>query len=630
MWFLTAGLSILCVFAACNTDTTDGWTEQGSASDSSEGSSGGSSSTTGTTGVLFDFDVTWDDVSDANFTDAEETVITDKTNEEYDDFVENSSFGTTIQLTYADGTVTVTGEAEGVTVTSSGADVTVNSSVAGIEYVLAGTTSDGSFKIYSDKKFKLTLNALSLASAKGAAINVQSAKRVFVVVKDGTENTLADAVSYTNLVDGEDQKACLFSEGQLIFSGTGVLNVKGNNRHAICSDDYVRLRSGSRINITSAVKDGIHANENVIMGGGRLLIAATGDGVDSEGSIEVRGGLLKANTGGDSSKAMKADGDITLSGGQLILLTTGAAVYEDSDISSSAGINCDGNLVMKGTAVSVKSTGLAGKGISCDGALTADNSLIKVVTTGKQYVYGSLDSSAKGIKADGDLTINSGTVWVKTTGGEGSEGIESKSRLVINGGDVNVYAYDDGMNASSHIEINGGNVYVYSNTNDGIDSNGTLTMTGGVLIAVGSTSPEGGIDSDQNTFKITGGTLLGIGGSSSTPTASASTQRSVIYGGSGSAGTLLSIAAASGTHVMSYVIPKTYSQMSVLFSSDKLVSGTNYLIYTGGNVSGGDAFYGLTTGGTYQSGTSVSSFTPSSMVTTTGSSSGGFGGGGRR
>ena len=87
------------------------------------------------------------------------------------------------------------------------------------------------------------------------------------------------------------------------------------------------------------------------------------------------------------------------------------------------------------------------------------------------------------------------------------------------------------MNASKSIVINGGNIYCYSSGNDGVDSNGTLTITGGTIVSIGTTSPEEGFDCDQNTFKITGGTILGIGGGTSTPTSSVCTQRTVIYGG---------------------------------------------------------------------------------------------------
>lgn len=614
-----------CLCVACSADSPfDDWGENGTNGGTNPGGSSGSSDASGT---LLDFDVSWEDMADNSYVEIAETIITDKNDDEYDDFIENSSFASSIQIAYANGSATVAGSVSGVTVTTNGAHVTVNASVAGVEYVLSGSTSNGSFKVYSDKNFKLTLAGVSLTNDSGAAINIQSGKRVFVEVKTETENYLADASSYST-VTGEDEKGCFFSEGQLIFSGTGALTVTGNYKHGICSDDYVRLRSGSNITVASAVKDGIHTNDKIIIGGGILKVKASGDGLDCEkGFIDIRGGLIKADISGDASKAVKAETDITLSGGQLILLTSGSAVYEDNDLSSAAGIKCDGNLVMNGTTLSVKSTGAAGKGINCDGTLSIDNSTVKIITTGKQYVYNRLDSSAKGIKADGNLTINSGTIWVKTPGGEGSEGIESKSTLTVNGGDVSVYSYDDCMNASKSIIINGGNIYCYSSGNDGVDSNGTLTITGGTIVSIGTTSPEEGFDCDQNTFKITGGTILGIGGGTSTPTSSVCTQRTVIYGGSGSKGTLFSIQGSD--QVMSYTIPRAYSQMTLLFSSSKLVSGTTYTIYTGGSVTGGTEFYGLTVGGIYTAGSQVATFTPGSMVTSVGNvSSGGPGGGG--
>lgn len=614
-----------CLCVACSADSPfDDWGENGTDGGTNPGGSSGSSDASGT---LLDFDVSWEDIADNSYVEIAETIITDKNDDEYDDFIENSSFASSIQIAYANGSATVTGSVSGVTVSTNGAHVTVNASVAGVEYVLSGSVSNGSFKVYSDKKFKLTLAGVSLTNDSGAAINIQSGKRVFVEVKTDTENYLADASSYST-VTGEDEKGCFFSEGQLIFSGTGALTVTGNYKHGICSDDYVRLRSGSNITVASAVKDGIHTNDKIIIGGGILKVKASGDGLDCEkGFIDIRGGLIKADISGDASKAVKAETDITLSGGQLILLTSGSAVYEDNDLSSAAGIKCGGNLVMNGTTLSVKSTGAAGKGINCDGTLSIDNSTVKIITTGKQYVYNRLNSSAKGIKADGNLTINSGTIWVKTPGGEGSEGIESKSILTVNGGDVSVYSYDDCMNASKSIVINGGNIYCYSSGNDGVDSNGTLTITGGTIVSIGTTSPEEGFDCDQNTFKITGGTILGIGGGTSTPTSSVCTQRTVIYGGSGSKGTLLSIQGSD--QVMSYTIPRAYSQMTLLFSSSKLASGTTYTIYTGGSVTGGTEFYGLTVGGIYTTGSQVATFTPSSMVTSVGNvSSGGPGGGG--
>ena len=187
--------------------------------------------------------------------------------EEDDDFRENDTFTKTVTIHYNGASVNVRNEVEGVTVDTDGAHVVVNSTVKEVEYVLSGSTKNGSFKMYSSNKFKLTLGGVTITNPIGAAINIQSKKRLFVVLADGTENNLADGTNYT-IVDGEDMKGCFFSEAQLIFSGQGTLNIAGNYRHALCSDDYIRFRKGVKLNIRQAAKDGIHTNDGIIIGGG--------------------------------------------------------------------------------------------------------------------------------------------------------------------------------------------------------------------------------------------------------------------------------------------------------------------------------------------------------------------------
>lgn len=600
---------------------------------------------------LLNFTVAFDAGDQATYGGMTETVVTDSNDSNFDDFIENSTFSSAVTIVYDGTTATVTNGVSGVTVAQNGAHVTVTSTAKEVEYVLKGTTTNGSFKVYSEKKFKLSLAGTSMLNPTGAAINIQSSKRAFIVCTDGTTNALSDGTTYT-AVDNEDMKACLFSEGQVIFSGKGTLSVTGNCKHAIASDDYVRFRSGCNITIPAAVKDGVHTNESVIIGGGVINISSAGDAIQcEEGGITMTRGFVKlattenkahglksaldfvmsgggvqAQVAGAASKGVSCDANFTMTGGKITALTFQTALYEDGDLSSCAGIKCDGNLLISGGEVNLKSTGAAGKGISCDGAITISGGTVRVITTGTQCVYNRLDSSAKGIKADGALTIEGGTVLVKATGGEGSEGIESKSALTVNNGTIAALCYDDCMNASKSIVINGGTIYCYSSGNDGIDSNGTLTITGGVIVSSGTTAPEEGFDCDQNTFKITGGIILGVGGSTSTPTSSVSTQRSVIYNGSGSDGQYISIQSASGTNILTYQIPRSYSRMTLLFSSPNLVAGS-YTIYKGGAVSGGTEFFGLYTGTSYSGGTSAATFTSSSMVTTVGTSTSGGGGG---
>lgn len=609
------------------------------------------------------------------------------TNDSFETNSKDTIFTNAVQIVYANSGINVTNpyENQGVSVSVTGGDVIVTSTISNTEinYVLSGTHNDGSFKIYSSYKFGLGLNGVSLIHSDGPAINIQSEKKTSIYLVGETNNRLIDNNTYAT--SEEDMKGALFSEGQLVFNGAGNLILKGYYKHAIASDDYVQINGGN-ITIQSAYKDGIHANDSFVMEGGTLTINASGDGIECEegpielnggsitinstddgivssyegndsdisssitignvkmeittagekgmgvktetGSIIIAGGTTQIKTTGVAAKAFKAGGNMNISGGETMLTTTGDGMYDqtENDISSAAGIKCGKDLTIDRGALTINSSGAGGKGISIDGNLIINGGDIGVTTTGAQYRSGNNDTAAKAIKSDGNVTINGGNITIKTSGTE-AEGLESKKTLTINSGTIEVEAYDDCINASTHISLNGGNIYCYSTTNDGIDSNGTLTITGGTIVSSGTTSPEEGFDCDNHTFIISGGTVIGVGGATSTPSSSASTQRSVVYGGSGSANQLIHIESSNGDPILTYKIPRAYNQMTLLFSSSSLAANTSYTIYTGGSISGGSEFHGFYSGASYTKGTAAQTFSSSSMVTTVGSTSTGGGGG---
>ena len=563
-----------------------------------------------------------------------EVIIPD---ENFDANTQPVSIENAINITFSDGQTEVDNpfEGKGVTINVDGQCVTVTSTVSGTEvnYVLSGITGKGFVKIYSDYKFGLIFNGVSIQNPAGAAINIQSGKNVSVTLADQTSNRLIDGGTY-QMTSGEDMKAAFFSEGQLVFGGTGSLLVYGNHKHAICSDDYIQITSGS-ITVNNAATDGIHCNTYFQMDGGSIDINAKSDGVECEGGyVTVNGGTIRVNNSGQGGKGVKSAGNMTFAGGDIHLSITGNAYYDsnDADIKSPAGVKCNGDMVITGDCtLTVNSTGSAGKGVSVDGTLTFDGGATTINTSGAAFRYNNrFDSSAKAVKSKGNMTVNAGTIIVKTEK-SGAEGLESKRTLVINGGKAEIEAYDDAINAATNITINGGEVYCYSIGNDGIDANGPITITGGLVVSSGTNSPEEGFDCDNKTFTITGGTAVGVGGSTSMPTTNACTQRVVVWGTSGfTAGQPISIKSSNDSEVLTFKLPRTYSgSMTLVFTSPLLQANTGYTIYKGGNVSGGSDFHGLYSDAVSSGGTSAATFTTSSMVTTVGNVSTGPGGGGR-
>ena len=135
------------------------------------------------------------------------------------DYVENSDFYSVVKVDYRGMTAVVSGDVDMVTVFVEGAHVTIHSYRHNIEYVLKGSSDNGSFKIYSDYKMKITLDGVALHHPSGAALNNQCGKSLYLVLAPGSENTLSDGDHYI-MSGNEDMKGAFFSEGQIIFSGS--------------------------------------------------------------------------------------------------------------------------------------------------------------------------------------------------------------------------------------------------------------------------------------------------------------------------------------------------------------------------------------------------------------------------
>ena len=532
-----------------------------------------------------------------------------------DDNVANTTFARTVKVTFSGGSATVTGATADFTVVTDGAGVTItNNGSEAVIYELSGTSTDGYFKLYSTKKQEILLNGLTLTNKQGAAINNQSHKRTFVVVK-GT-NTLADGASYTQTPSDEDEKAAFFSEGQLVFSGDGTLTVNATGKAGITSDDYVRFMAAPTVKVTSSAGHGVRGKESIIV---------------SDGTVDV-------NVSGTGKKGFSSDTLVYISGGVTSIKTTGSAGEVDGELTGVAGIKADLRFEMVDGVLDVTSTGTGAKGISGDNVAYFKGGTVTVDVSGANYGtsssggfgpggghggWGGGQSSSsdnsvasKGIKFDGNLYISGGKITAKSAK---HEAIEAKGVIQVTGGEVYAYSSDDAINAGGDFTIDGGAVYAQSTGNDALDANGNLYIKDGIVYTLGSGGAELAVDANSEAQKklyLTGGIVIAVGGLEN----GASLSQTCWSAGTVKANTAYALYDKDGKVLGAFKTPST-GNLTLVLSAPSLNS-----VKYGVTISGGTSLFN----GAYMENATVSGGSGCNLSTYTGGGGpgghGGFGG----
>ena len=539
--------------------------------------SGGNSATTG---ELATFDIVLD-TERAEGTENAKEYFPDE-----EDALENNEFTTEVAI---DMSNPIAKTENGVEVTVDGGHVTANhGSTKKVCYVVRGTSGNGSFTVLGDKKYAVKLNGVSINNPDSAALNLLSGKRAYILLSEGTQNTLADGT-------GGNQKGALYCKGKLLLNGSGQLSVTGNTNNGIHSADYIVFNKGNNIYVKSTANHGIKANDGIF----------------------INGGILNVEVSAAAAKGINSESHIIVNGGRTTVLNTGNGTYDsdEREAKGAAGIKADSTFTINGGELWLKSTGSGGKGINVDMEANFNSGNVYVVTTGSQYKSNNDTSSPKGIKADGNITVSDGRIWVRTSGYNG-EGIETKGTLNITGGETASYAYDDAINSKGDMTISGGYVYAHGQHNDGLDANGNCYIKGGTVYAICSGSPEVAIDANseqQKKLYATGGTIVAVGGLES----GASLTQSCYQTQSWSSNTWYALTV--GNSIFAFQTPSSGG-------SGIVVSGASQpTLQSGASVNGGTSYFGglAIANGTVCSGSNVT------LSSYTGSSNMGGGPGGR-
>lgn len=437
-----------------------------------------------------------------------------------------------VAVTFSDDGVT----AEGSGVSADGTTVTISAEGT---YVLSGSCSDGRIIVEAGKKdkVKLVLNGLDLTCGNNAPLLVRSAKKVFLLLEDGSVNTFADGTSY-EMSDDDNTDAAIFSKSDLTINGEGTLNVSANYKYGIVSKDDLVV-TGGEVKVTS-VSSALVGKDSVKISAGSFDLTSGTDAVkstnteeDGKGIVSITGGSFTINAGGDGIFAAT---DLQIGGGEFDITTGGGSENASMKPNGMSNDNWQNDFGMGGKPGGgfdrgdmdfgdmdfgdrdFKDKGNFDRGnmgappempngdmggrtppdipeggmqpASAKGSLEAEFAVGTAGNTFFKQAFGvndgeiintssdSAPSSAKGLKADGNLIIEDGTFNIDSA----DDSLHCNGSAYISGGSITASSGDDGIHADGDLVIDGGSINI-SKSYEGIEGM-TVTVSGGDISVV--------------------------------------------------------------------------------------------------------------------------------------------------
>ncbi|MBI4856310.1 MAG: carbohydrate-binding domain-containing protein [Acetobacterium woodii] len=312
---------------------------------------------------------------------------------------------------------------------------------------------------------------------------------------------------------------------------------------------------------------------------------------------------------------------ITLANGTINTLTDGTEYIQTDDNTVDGVIFSKADLAINGSGTLNITANYKHGIVSKDDLVITDGTFnitsVKAGLSGKDAIkikdgiFYISSTDGKGITSKNDSDTTKGYVYI--AGGtfniaNCTEGIEGTA-IVIEGGNIDVTATDDGLNAASETTTdsettetaqmpNGGGGMIAADTNayisiadgtislnaagDGIDSNGNLYVSGGTLYVDGPTSDGDGAMDYDGTADVSGGTIVIVGSSGMAQSFSnTSTQASILYNLTSKleVGTEVSLKDADGKVLVAYTTEKAYQ--SVIISTPEMSIGSTYTLTAG-------------------------------------------------
>lgn len=478
-------------------------------------------------------------------------------------------------------------EAEGEGVSISGSTVTISKEGT---YMVSGTLDNGQIIVDAadTDKVQIVLADAGINCETSAAIYVKSADKVFVTLAEGTTNKLSGGTKYIdtddNTVDG-----VIFSKEDLTVNGSGSLEVNASYKHGIVSKDTLAITGGT-ISV-NAVSQCLAGKDEVKILDGTFLLTTSGKAVKSSneddtslGNIYVAGGTFTVNSKDDS---FHASGTIVIEGGTFTVESGDDAFHADQEVVVNNGTitvtSCYEGLEayrvsVNGGEISIQASddginAAQPKSASAEGDDTSQGD------SGKENPEMPPDDQENGTaprpeenqsttQSDENLPQEG---QQRRGGRPGGQGVMGRGQM---GGSME-------NDTNAYIKITGGTLYVDAG-GDGLDSNGSLFISGGMVYVTGPVSDgDGAIDYNGEGI-ITDGTVIAVGSSGMAQGfGDSSTQCFVLYNltAQQEAGTVITLKDKEGNELISFTPEKKYS--SVVISSPKLQTGSTYTLTAG-------------------------------------------------
>lgn len=531
------------------------------------------------------------------------------------------------------GAVTIACSGSTATITGQGAtlaDGILTISREGV-YLLTGSLTDVRIHIEVTKqeKVQLVLRDAQIANSTGPAIVIEEADKVFITVPDDTSATISDGETYYGTAATEGWDGAVFSRADLCLNGSGTLTINALHKHGVVSKDDLVI-TGLHLNVTSAStaldgKDCVKASGAVItVEAGTNGIRSNNDEDADRGFIYLENCTIAVDAGNDAVQAEKA---IITEETILNILSGGGQTnsVRYAATGSWKGLKSAGDIRLSGGSCFIDAR---------DDAIHANGSIH--ITSGSF----TLVTGDDGIHADKALTIEDGEIRISGS----YEGLEA-STLTIAGGFIDVTASDDGLNAAGDSEgtqtnarrgrgmmsngvgeiiITGGYTLVNAQ-GDGIDSNNSICVSGGVTLVSGPVSSGNAAFDYDGSATVSGGVLVAAGPSGMAQNFSeAQNQGAMLLTFRSRQNGSVALVDAQGQVIVAFTPTNAYQ--SAMITAPAIQQGETYTIVTGGTAEGADA-HGFAQQTALTGGTTAGSITMDSLLYGGGSGYGNPGGG---